>query len=93
MSIETKIFATIRMYLQAYEKRFTDPDLLQKWAKRVILKVKSRHRTNQCPCVRMSRTIENILAVSALYNHTGVHNGNLLRNICYNTKLMCSDDD
>lgn len=34
MSIETKIFATIRMYLQAYEKRFTDPDLLQKWAER-----------------------------------------------------------
>lgn len=30
MSIETKIFATIRMYLQAYEKRFTDPGSSQR---------------------------------------------------------------
>lgn len=45
MSIETKIFVTIRMYLQAYEKRFTDPDMLQKWAKRANALYAEMHET------------------------------------------------
>ena len=32
MNMETKIHATVRMYLQAYEQRFDNPELLQKWA-------------------------------------------------------------
>lgn len=39
MNMETKIHATVRMYLQAYEQRFDNPELLQKWAKRVEIPV------------------------------------------------------
>mgnify|MGYP006928573499 CR=1 FL=1 len=45
MSIETKIFATIRMYLQAYENRFDNPEALQKWAERADALYSELHET------------------------------------------------
>lgn len=45
MNMETKIHATVRMYLQAYEQRFDNPELLQKWAKRADALYEEMHKT------------------------------------------------
>ena len=45
MNMETKIHATVRMYLQAYEQRFDNQELLQKWAKRADALYEEMHKT------------------------------------------------
>lgn len=45
MNMETKIHATVRMYLKAYEQRFDNPELLQKWAKRADTLYEEMHKT------------------------------------------------
>lgn len=45
MNMETKIHATVRMYLKAYEQRFDNPELLQKWAKRADALYEEMHKT------------------------------------------------
>ncbi len=46
MNINTRIHATIRMYLQSYERRFEDPQLLQRWSERANAVYRDTYRTN-----------------------------------------------
>ena len=41
----------------------------------------------------MTRTIENVLTRSALHDDAGIHDSNLLCDICHNTEIMCDHDD
>lgn len=53
----------------------------------------SRNRSQQSLRIRVGRIGENCFYISALYHAAAVHNGNIIADLCDNTKIMCNKQD